>query len=134
MYHEQTENIQPASKLRQIMILRNLAGRLKKQVESVERETKKPIHHGATASQTRTANGSAPHVAADSKQFLTTLMAPRQSRRAVCKRASLVGIRHWLYGRVRHLRQAGISDVPVSTDRPVPCRLPPMPNDNDMYE
>lgn len=72
MYHEQTENIQPASKLRQIMILRNLAGRLKKQVESVERETKNQIHHGATASQTRTANGSAPHVAADSKQFLTT--------------------------------------------------------------
>lgn len=40
MYHEQTENIQPASKLRQIMILRNLAGRLKKQVESVERDKK----------------------------------------------------------------------------------------------
>ena len=32
------------------------------------------------------------------------------------------------------LRQAGISDVPVFTDRPVPCRLPPMPNNNDMYE
>ena len=75
MYHEQTENIQPASKLRQIMILRNLAGRLKKQVESVERlepRDKKQYIMAPRPSQTRTANGSAPHVAADSKQFLTT--------------------------------------------------------------